>query len=304
MNVGQCIQLVSGRLESAGLFYGHGTDNAGDEAVWLVLHAVGGALDGSFEDWDLPLSQEQETRVQQYVSARVENGIPLAYVLGSAWFAGLEFEVDATVLVPRSPIAELIQEHFQPWVNAAEVNSVLDLCTGSGCIAVAMAVHMPWLAVDAADISPSALEVARRNVRRHGVESRVRLLQSDLYAGLTGRSYDLIVTNPPYVSSAALQDLPAEYRAEPELGLLSGADGLDACLQIMLQSPRHMNAGALLVCEVGESEQALAAQLPAVPFVWLEFSSGGSGVFVLSRQELLQASAAIINVIEERAHVR
>ena len=282
MNVSQWIQRVTGRLESEKLFYGHGTDNAEDEAVWLVLHTVGAPLDGSFQAWDLALSPEQEKRVLQYVSDRIEKGIPLAYVLGSAWFAGLEFEVDRAVLVPRSPIAELIYEHFAPWVNESVSRTALDLCTGSGCIAIAMAVHMPWLEVDATDISQAALAVAQRNVRRHGVDSRVNVIQSDLFDSLPARAYDLIVTNPPYVARATLQDLPAEYRAEPALGLVSGVDGLDACLQIMLQSPGYLKVNGILVCEVGESEQRLVELLPSVPFLWLDFSHGGSGVFVLS----------------------
>jgi ribosomal protein L3 glutamine methyltransferase len=178
------------------------------------------------------------------------------------------------------------------------------MCTGSGCIGIAMAVHMPWLRVDAADISPAALAVAQRNVQRHGVESRVRLFQSDLFDQVPGGPYDLIVANPPYIPASALQQLPGEYRAEPELGLVSGSDGLDACLQIMSQSPGYLNAAGSLICEVGESEQRLTKLLPAVPFMWLEFSHGGSGVFVLSRQELIQSSAAIMNAIEERRHVR
>jgi len=304
MNVSQWIQWVTGRLESEKLFYGHGTDNAEDEAAWLVLHALGAPLDGSFQAWDLSLSPAQEKRVLQFVSDRIEKGIPLAYVLGSAWFAGLEFEVDRSVLVPRSPIAELIHEHFTPWINESASRTALDLCTGSGCIAIAMAVHMPWLEVDATDISQAALAVAKKNVSRHGVESRVHVIRSDLFDSLPPKRYDLIVTNPPYVASATLKDLPAEYRAEPELGLVSGTDGLDACLQIMLQSPAYLKVNGILVCEVGESERRLVELLPTVPFLWLDFSHGGSGVFILSRQELIQSSAAVTNVIEERAHVR
>jgi len=304
MNVRQWIGFVATELESAELFYGHGTDNAADEAAWLVLHAVGASPDGSFDDWNRSLTPEQEATVRETVSSRIENRIPLAYILGSAWFAGLEFEVDRSVLVPRSPIAELILEHFTPWMDESKHRTALDLCTGSGCIAVAMARHLPWLHVDAADISREGLALAHRNVLKHGVESRVRLFHSDLFDGIPSRSYDLIVTNPPYVPQAMLENLPEEYRAEPELGLLSGADGLDACLQIMLQSPAFLKPEGLLICEVGESEQRLAALFPTVPFLWLEFSQGGSGVFLLSRQQLIQSSAVFSKVIEERSHVR
>jgi len=303
LNVRQWIQRATTTLQSAPLFYGHGTDNPSDEAAWLVLHAVDAKLDGSFEAWDLQLTREQENRLRNNLAARVERGVPLAYVLGCAWFAGLEFEVDPAVLIPRSPIAELIQEDFSPWIDASALENALDLCTGSGCIGIAMAVRMPWLVVDAADISPESLAVARRNIKKHGVESRVRPVLSDLFGGLAGLSYDLIVTNPPYVPRSALQSLPREYRAEPELGLVSGSDGLDACLKIMLQSPHHLRAGGVLVCEVGEAEQALVELLPTVPFIWLEFSSGGHGVFMLTRQELMQSSSAIKNVIEDRVHV-
>ena len=303
MNIGEWIHRVAAELESAPLFYGHGTDNPHDEAAWLVLHAAGIAPDGSFTDWSRLLTPEQEKRVQQTVKTRITSRMPLAYILGTAWFAGLEFEVDRSVLVPRSPIAELILEDFVPWLKKSPDQRALDLCTGCGCIGIAMAAHMPWLRVDVADISAEALDVAQRNVRRHAVESRVRLFLSDLYNEIPPQTYDLVVANPPYVPVSALPDLPGEYLAEPELGLTSGRDGLDACLRIMLQSPAYMSGGASLVCEVGASAQLLAEKLPAVPFLWLEFSHGGSGVFVLSRQELVKSSAAIMNVLEEHGHV-
>lgn len=303
MIVSQWINYVSKRLKSAELFYGHGTDNPGDEAAWLVLHAVGAALDGSFQAWDLALKPDQEARVLKNLSARIDSGIPLAYILGSAWFAGLEFDVDSCVLVPRSPIAELILEHFDSWIKGCANETVLDMCTGSGCIAIATAVYMPQVKVDAVDISGPALAVARKNIHRHGVAARVTLYQSDLFTALAGKSYDLIVANPPYVASSALQYLPAEYRAEPALGLVSGTDGLDACLRIMVQSPHYMEVNGTLICEVGESEQRLADLLPQVPFLWLEFNNGGAGVFVLSRQELMRSSAAVLQVVEERKNV-
>ena len=227
--------------------------------------------------------------------------VPLAYVLGSAWFAGLEFIVDKNVLVPRSPLAELILDQYQPWVQPGSVNRALDLCTGSGCIATATAVHMPGVRVDAADISAAALEVARRNVEQHQVGERVTLLQSDLFKALPPVKYDLIVSNPPYVPSGSISDLPAEYCAEPGLGLASGEDGLDAVLAILLDAPDYLGEDGILVCEVGESEDCLAEALPSVPFIWLEFERGGSGVFVLTREQLKQASDEVAALIGKRS---
>lgn len=303
VSVGQCIHQVSATLGASGLHFGHGTDNPGDEAAWLVLHVLNAALDGSFEDWDRTLDPAEEARVAAVLADRVERALPLAYVLGSAWFAGLEFRVNPSVLVPRSPVAELIREHFQPWSGDLAIHTALDLCTGSGCIGIAIAHHMPWVRVDAADISAAALEVAQANVRLHGLQSRVRLYESDLYAGLDGKSYDLIVTNPPYVAAETMKKLPREYLAEPEIGLVSGNDGLDACLEIIAGAGERLNEGGLLICEVGESAETLAELLPSVPFTWPGFSHGGSGVFILSRQEVLHSAPAVAAVIKDRAHV-
>lgn len=303
MNIGDCVAQVEQAFSNSDLFYGHGTDNAADEAVWLVLHSVEAPLDGSFDQWQLPVDSSQLQRIHELQEARISTRKPLAYLLGSAWFAGLEFVVNEHVLVPRSPIAELVHEHFSPWVDPGRVTRILDLCTGSGCIAIAIAVNMPHVQVDASDISAKALEVADTNVARHQVAGSVRLVESDLFAGLTGQVYDLIVTNPPYVAETPGGDIPAEYRAEPAAGLYSGADGLDLCLSIMLQSAMHLREGGVLICEVGESAGRLASVLPSVPFMWLEFQSGGDGVFLLSRDELLQANAAVAKLIEDRSSV-
>ena len=302
-SVGQWIKQVTTELESADLFYGHGTDNASDEAAWLVMHAMGVPLDGSFSCWGQIATVEQESRIRQILALRTDQRVPLAYILRSSWFAGLEFEVSPAVLVPRSPIAELIREQFRPWIEPELVSNALDLCTGSGCIAIAMAVFMPWVKVDACDISPQALAVARKNVAKHGVSDRVALFESDLFAGLPAKPYDLIVTNPPYVPQTSLRDLPAEYRAEPELGLASGADGLDACLQILAQATNYLAPHGILVGEVGESATQLQNVLPSVPFIWLQFDNGGSGVFELSREQLLQSAGAIETAVKERKNV-
>ena len=303
MNVAAWIEKVQDELEAADLHFGHGTDNAGDEAAWLVLHSLGAELDGSFQDWERQPSEDEAAIIQARLDSRLTGSQPLAYILGTAWFAGLEFEVSPAVLVPRSPIGELVIEQFSPWMKASSIGSVLDLCTGCGCIGISVAVYLPWARVDATDISSAALKVARRNVNKHNVAARVQLLQSDLFAALGGRRYDLVLSNPPYVAAETMLDLPSEYRSEPEIGLVSGADGLDACLQILLQAPGYMTDSALLVCEVGESEHRLTELLPSVPFLWLEFSHGGSGVFMLSRQQLLDSATAIGQVTEERRHV-
>ena len=301
--IAEWIEYAARRLDTGGTHFGHGTDNARDEAAWLVLHASGAPLDGSFTDWGRAVDARQAGAVRRLLRKRLETGKPLAYLTGSAWFAGLEFEVSEAVLVPRSPLAELIRDGFRPWVRPQRVRRVLDLCTGSGCIAVATAVRLPGARVDAADISPEALEVARTNVRKHGVEDRVSLVESDLFAALRDRRYDLIVSNPPYVPEASLRGLPAEYRAEPGLGLVSGADGLDAVLAILLDAAVHLSDDGVLVCEVGESEGRLAAGLPSVPFTWLEFEHGGSGVFVLERPALEAAGPAVADLIRKRKDV-
>jgi len=304
LNVSQWIDQAAQEFLQAGLHFGHGTDNASDEAVWLVLHSVDAPLDGSFENWQQKVSAEQARRIRDLISIRLSSRQPLAYLLGSAWFAGLEFAVNEHVLVPRSPIAELILEVYSPWLKPGQLHRVLDMCTGCGCIAIANAVYLPEVQVDAADISSSALEVAKHNVALHGVADRVRLIQSDLFTELSGQKYDLIVCNPPYVANFQRNNLPAEYQAEPELGLYSGEDGLDLCLRIMLQSPHHLTEDGILICEVGESADRLSAVLPAVPFLWLEFHSGGEGIFLLGRDLLLQSAGCIEALIEDRSRVR
>lgn len=303
MTIAELIDRTTEQLERADLCFGHGTDNARDEAAWLVLHVAGVRLDGSFSDWGRTVTPGEQEKVAQLLDQRCNRRAPLAYLLETAWFAGLEFFINENVLVPRSPLAELILDQFQPWVRPDRVNRVLDLCTGSGCIAIATAVHMPGVRVDAADISAAALDVARRNVERHGLEKKVTLLQSDLFTAIPPAKYDLIVSNPPYVPAGSISGLPAEYCAEPGLGLASGEDGLDAVLTILLDAPRFLGEDGILVCEVGESEQRLAEALPSVPFTWLEFARGGSGVFVLTRNLLEEAGEELTALIGKRSHV-
>ena len=269
-----------------GLAFAHGTDNAEDEAAALVLHTLGIGYDQPDSVLDQPLSDAQCASVQALLEARVSTRKPAAYLVNEAWFAGLSFYVDERVLVPRSPIAELIEAGFYPWIDPQRVNRVLDLCTGSGCIAVAAALAFPDADIDAADISGDALDVARINIQRHGVESRVNPVQSDVFSGLAGGVYDVIVSNPPYVPVQEMKLLSAEFRHEPELGLAAGFDGMDVVVRILQDAARHLADAGILVVEVGHYRDILSALLPEVPFMWLDFEYGGEGVFLLDAGQL------------------
>jgi ribosomal protein L3 glutamine methyltransferase len=268
-------------FERAGLAFGHGTDNARDEAAALVFHGL--ALDHEHAEsaYALQPAAADVERVRALITERIERRVPAAYLMRRMWFAGLEFAVDERVIVPRSPFAELIHAGFAPWVDPGHVRRVLDIGTGSGCIAVACALAFPAARVDAVDVSSDALEVARVNVDRHGVADRVRLLQGDVYVPLANARYDLIVANPPYVSDAEMERLPAEYRAEPDLALRAGTDGLDVVRRILSGAPRHLAADGALFVEVGDSDERVQQAFPQLPFMWPEFEHGGGGVFML-----------------------
>ncbi|RMG35470.1 MAG: 50S ribosomal protein L3 N(5)-glutamine methyltransferase [Gammaproteobacteria bacterium] len=275
-------------FEAHGLFFGHGTDNALDEALELVLATL--HLDHSLPEGflDARITRAEAVELARRLRRRVEERVPLAYITGRAWFAGLEFAVNEQVLIPRSPIAELIEARFAPWLDADHVRSVLDLCCGSGCIGIACAHAFPEALVDLSDISPAALEVAQRNIERYRLEDRVRAVQSDLFAHLEGERYDLIVSNPPYVSTEEMAELPPEYLHEPRLGLEAGEDGMDVVARILAGSPEHLTEGGILVCEVGASADLLMARYPDVPFLWLDFERGGDGVFLLTADQLAE----------------
>ena len=283
------IRWGASRFSQAGLFFGHGSDDAVSEATALVLHAL--HLSPGVPDELLRgnLTAEEKNEVLELLLRRIRERMPAAYLIGEAWFAGLSFHVDERVLVPRSPIAELIENGFEPWLEGVPVERVLDLCTGSGCMAVACAMAMPEVVVDAADVSSEALEVADLNVRRYGLEERVHLFLSDLFEGLPDARYELIVSNPPYVDADELERMPPEYAHEPRLGLYAGRDGLDVVHRILRGASEHLSPEGVLIVEVGASRPALVSAYPHLPFLWLEFQRGGEGVFLLTARELREA---------------
>ncbi|MGH8235321.1 MAG: 50S ribosomal protein L3 N(5)-glutamine methyltransferase [Rhodanobacteraceae bacterium] len=287
------IRYAASRFNAAGLTFGHSHDNAIDEATHLVLSSLHLPSDLPPAYGNARVTTDEKSRVLVLVERRIETREPVAYLVGEAWFAGMPFKSDPRALVPRSPIAELIEGGFSPWLDGRDAERALDLCTGSGCIGIAMAAHNPHWQVDIADVSDDALSLARENIALHGVDKRVRAIRSDLFAGLTGERYDLIVSNPPYVTDAEYAALPGEYAHEPRLGLTAGADGLDIALRILCDTPAHLADAGVLIVEVGESEHALVELLPEVPFVWLEFKVGPMGVFALERRELVEHAEAI-----------
>lgn len=270
---------------AANLFYGHGTDNPWDEAEVLVLHALHLTPPLANEWLDSRLTRAERERVLANLVRRVQERIPAAYITGQAWFAGLPFVVDERVLVPRSPLGELIQKRFEPWLIQSP-QRILDLCTGSGCIGIACAYSFPEAEVQLSDISYDALDVAWENIQRHDLEDRVFALQSDLFENLQGQVFDLIVSNPPYVDADDMASLPDEYHAEPELGLASGDDGLDFTRRLLAEAADYLTDSGLLVVEVGNSWLALKDAYPELPFTWVEFERGGHGVFMLTKMDL------------------
>lgn len=287
------IRYGASRFGEAGLTFGHSYDNALDEATHLVLQTLHLPHDLSPAYGPARLTAAEKKSILELFDRRVGERTPVAYLTGKAWFAGLEFISDRRALVPRSPIAEMILAGFSPWLDDREVSRALDLCTGSGCIGIAMAAHNPDWQVDLVDISEEALSLARENIEYQNTGDRVRAIASDLFAGVAGERYDLIVSNPPYVTQQQFDDLPAEYAHEPRLGLVAGDDGLDFALRILLEAPAHLTDDGVLMVEVGESEHALVERLPGVPFNWIEFNVGQMGVFVIDRRDLIEHRKAI-----------
>ena len=286
MNVENLIRTIAERFEKAELSYGHGTDNPLDESAWLVFATLQLSHDDAPAVYSAEVDDEKVSAAMDIAERRIRDRLPLAYLINQAFFAGHEFYVDERVLVPRSPFAELIHAQFSPWLAPNAVRSAVDLGTGSGCIAIAIAHAFPDVSVDAVDISSDALDVAAINIERHDLGHRVTPVQSDFFAALAGKQYDLIVSNPPYVDRQNMESMPDEYRHEPELGLAAGDDGLESVRRILRDASRFLTDNGILVCEVGNSQPALEAAYPDTAFVWLEFSDGGAGVFLLTKDDL------------------
>jgi len=281
------LRFAVSRFNEARLCFGHGSDNAFDEAAYLILHTLHLPLDRLDPFLDASLTHGESEQVQAVIERRIKERIPAAYLTHEAWLGGHRFHVDERVIVPRSFIAELLNEQLAPWVeDPDDVGRVLDLCTGSGCLAILAALAFPNTDVDAADLSKEALDVAAKNVADYGLADRVELIESDLFAALDGRSYDVILSNPPYVNAESVAALPPEYQAEPALALGSGEDGLDATRQILAHAKQHLNPGGLLVVEIGHNRDVLEAAYPTLPFTWLDTERGDQFVFMLRREDL------------------
>ena len=280
------VDTIAEQFGKSDIYYGHGTDNAYDEAVYLVFAYLDIPFDVSQDEYQRKISQSETDKILELSRRRIKERIPVAYLVNRAWFAGLAFYVDERVLIPRSPIAELIEDQFLPWSHGLDVNSILDIGTGSGCIAIACAMAFPDAIVDAIDISKDALVVAEINVEHYKLGDSVRLHHSDLFEQLQVRPYDLIIANPPYVNSSEMDSLPAEYRHEPGLGLHAGKEGLDFIDRILCDAGSYLSENGILIVEVGNTREAVERAFPNMQFTWLEFERGGEGVFLLPSSEL------------------
>ena len=282
------LRFAVSRFNQAKLFFGHGSSNAYDEAAYLILHTLHLPPDRLDPFLDARLTDMERAEVLNIIQQRVEQRVPAAYLTHEAFLGDFSFYVDERVIVPRSFIAELLLEQLAPWIaRPEEIGSVLDLCTGSGCLAILAAHAFPYASVDAVDLSPDALSVAERNVADYDLQDRVHLIESDLFAKLNGRQYDLIISNPPYVDAASVAALPQEYLHEPKLALGSGHDGLDATHIILKHAAQHLTENGVLIVEIGHNREVLEAAYPALPFTWLDVSAGDQFVFMLHRNDLL-----------------
>jgi len=284
--VAQALDWAKQAFTEANLFYGHGTDNAWGDAVALTLHALHLPNDASKDVLQRSLSRTESEQLLNLFNRRIKERIPVPYLTHQAWFCGLPFYVDERVLIPRSPLAELIMQQFSPWIDAARVERILDLCSGSACIAIACAYAFPEATIDALEFSTAAIDVAKINVQQHQFGSRIQLLQSDVFSALDEQRYDIIISNPPYVDANDFAEMPAEFQREPALALASGKDGLEITRKILAQAAGYLTTQGILIVEVGNSAEALIAAFPELPFTWLEFVNGGTGVFLLTKLQL------------------
>lgn len=270
------------KLKKAGLYFGHGTDNPYDEAVNIVLRTLSLTFESDKSILNKTLTAAEQAKIEDLIAARIKKRIPAAYLLNEAWFFGLQFYVDERVMIPRSSMAELIGQKFSPWIAENEVHNILDLGTGSGCIAIACAKAFPKAKIDAVDISPDALAVAETNIRKHCLKKRINLLNGDLFAPIGNKKYDIIVSNPPYVSKKEMRTLPKEYSHEPKLAFYGGKNkGLDLVIKIIRGAKKHLTAKAILVVEAGNNCEILPKMFPKIPFIWPDFEYGEGGIFIL-----------------------
>ena len=275
------------RFEEAGLFYGHGTQNSYDEAAWLILAALHLPHDTLETFFDAVITEAERKHLAHLIERRVTERIPTAYLVREAWLGEYKFYVDERVIVPRSFIAELLRDNLAPWVeNPEEVVSAADICTGSGCLAILLAMAFPNAEVDAVDISDDALAVTRRNISDYGLEGHVNPVKSDMLTALAGKKYDAIISNPPYVNAPSMEALPPEYRHEPQLALASGEDGLEHVRTLLSEAASHLHPGGLVIVEIGHNRDELEMQFPDLPFTWLEVAAGNGFVFLLTREQL------------------
>lgn len=290
ITVRELVQRTEKQFSAANLFYGHGTDNSLDEAFYLIMVAAGLEFDCDEAALDEVIEDKLLKHIQGLIDKRINQRIPVAYLVNEAWFAGYKFYVNEHVLIPRSPIAELVGSQFMPWLSFNKVNSILDIGTGSACIAIACAQMFRHAKVDAVDIDDDAIAVANKNVSLHELEARVQIVKSDLYDALGDKKYDLIISNPPYVGSKEMASLPEEYRHEPGHALKANNNGLEIVERILQQSANFLNDDGVLVVEVGNSMQAVADAFPELPLTWLEFEQGGEGVFLIYKAKLESAN--------------
>lgn len=287
ITVRDVLRFAVSRFNAAQLVFGHGTDNAWDEAVYLLLRTLHLPLDRLEPFLDARLTTQELEQLLEVLRRRVEERVPAAYLTQEAWLGEFRFFVDERVIVPRSFISELLRKQLSPWVeDPDQIGCALDLCTGSGCLAILLAHAFPNADIDAVDLSADALAVAQHNVADYGLDDRVQLIRSDLFANLRDKQYDLIISNPPYVNASSMEVLPDEYRHEPEMALGSGDDGLDATRRILAEAAAHLNDGGLLIVEIGHNREELEAAFPGLPFMWLETASGDEFVFMLSKEQL------------------